>query len=186
MDKVITGAKTVPYDRIGDIYDSLFRSEYDISLDKIVAERLAKITGSVLDVGCGTGLFLELKKDMPLNDYLGIDPSIKMLSQFKQKFPDYSIVNERFEDFYMTGFDNVVALYAVPNYISPRHVVRLKTQYPSSKMFLIFYRDNYYPAEYKPLKFEAKHYVYTADSLEALFGVVPYGLGNEFLVIDTL
>ena len=42
----------------------------------------------VLDLGCGTGLLLELLAVQP-EDYLGIDPSEKMLDEFRRKFPEH-------------------------------------------------------------------------------------------------
>jgi len=42
----------------------------------------------VLDLGCGTGLLLELLALQP-EDYLGIDPSGKMLEELKRKFPEH-------------------------------------------------------------------------------------------------
>lgn len=42
----------------------------------------------VLDLGCGTGLLLELLALQP-EDYLGIDPSEKMLEELQRKFPEH-------------------------------------------------------------------------------------------------
>ena len=42
----------------------------------------------VLDLGCGTGLLLELLALQP-EDYLGIDPSQKMLDELRRKFPEH-------------------------------------------------------------------------------------------------
>ena len=42
----------------------------------------------VLDLGCGTGLLLELLALQP-EDYLGIDHSEKMLEELQRKFPEH-------------------------------------------------------------------------------------------------
>ena len=42
----------------------------------------------VLDLGCGTGLLLELLALQP-EDYVGIDPSEKMLEELQRKFPEH-------------------------------------------------------------------------------------------------
>ena len=47
----------------------------------------------VLDLGCGTGLLLELLALQP-EDYLGIDPSEKMLEELQRKFPEHETKNK--------------------------------------------------------------------------------------------
>ena len=47
----------------------------------------------VLDLGCGTGLLLELLALQP-EDYIGIDPSEKMLEELQRKFPEHETKNK--------------------------------------------------------------------------------------------
>ena len=54
----------------------------------------------VLDLGCGTGLLLELLALQP-EDYLGIDHSEKMLEELQSKFPEHE--TKKKADFGMLG-----------------------------------------------------------------------------------
>ena len=54
----------------------------------------------VLDLGCGTGLLLELLALQP-EDYIGIDPSEKMLEELQSKFPEHE--TKKKADFGMLG-----------------------------------------------------------------------------------
>ena len=47
----------------------------------------------VLDLGCGSGLLLELLALQP-EDYIGIDPSEKMLEELQRKFPEHETKNK--------------------------------------------------------------------------------------------
>lgn len=50
-------------------------------------------SGSILDLGCGAGLFLEwLRGEYIINDYLGVDISPKMIAEAKKRHPDYNFV----------------------------------------------------------------------------------------------
>ena len=46
----------------------------------------------VLDLGCGTGFFLD-RIGWPENYYLGIDPSRKMCREFRRKHTEHKIIN---------------------------------------------------------------------------------------------
>lgn len=66
------------YDAIAESYDSLFKDEVSIEENNKIALMLFDVPGIILDVGCGTGLFLDILKVSP-DEYFGIDPSNKML-----------------------------------------------------------------------------------------------------------
>jgi SAM-dependent methyltransferase len=74
-----------------------------------------------LDVGCGTGLTLELARlaeiTLPTVRYLGIDPSRGMLAAARRKFRDYSFVRGDGETMHRWGrFDRVISLFGPLNY----------------------------------------------------------------------
>lgn len=77
------------YDDIAVKYDDLFRDESSLVENREVGAMLPPLKGSILDIGCGTGLLTEIYNVSP-NDYLGIDPSKGMLSQFKAKHPEFT------------------------------------------------------------------------------------------------
>ena len=62
------------YDDIAVKYDDLFRDESSLVENREVGAMLPPLNGSILDIGCGTGLLTEIYNVSP-NDYLGIDPS---------------------------------------------------------------------------------------------------------------
>ena len=76
------------YDAIAESYDSLFKDEVSIEENNKIASMLFDVPGIILDVGCGTGLFLDILKVSP-DEYFGIDPSNKMLEVFRKKHPGY-------------------------------------------------------------------------------------------------
>ena len=50
------------YDAIAESYDSLFKDEVSIEENNKIASMLFDVPGIILDVGCGTGLFLDILK----------------------------------------------------------------------------------------------------------------------------
>ena len=79
------------YDAIAAQYDSLHKDpespQGDLAIAGFLREYLAPGC-KVLDLGCGTGLLLELLALQP-EDYIGIDPSEKMLEELQRKFPEH-------------------------------------------------------------------------------------------------
>mgnify|MGYP000140967263 FL=1 len=79
------------YDAIAAQYDSLHKDPKSLQEDLAIAGFLREYVApgcKVLDLGCGTGLLLELLALQP-EDYLGIDPSEKMLEELQRKFPEH-------------------------------------------------------------------------------------------------
>jgi ubiquinone/menaquinone biosynthesis C-methylase UbiE len=89
------------YDRIAGMYD-IDRAHWDIPPDPLVASLLDEgRTGiSVLDVGCGTGLYLCAQREhfrgSPVG-WLGVDPSAQMLLNAAMKAPDLPLSQGRAE-----------------------------------------------------------------------------------------
>ena len=70
--------------------------------------------GSVLDCGCGTGMFLDLF-NIDSRQYTGIDISRNMLEIAKKKYPRYKFLEENF--FSHGGkYDFCVSLFSIPDY----------------------------------------------------------------------
>jgi len=70
------------YDTIAKEYDSLFTDEQSIQENNMIASMLSSVKGSVLDIGCGTGLLLDLIS-VSENDYLGVDSSAEKAKQYR-------------------------------------------------------------------------------------------------------
>lgn len=138
------------YDEFAKTYDEHYSAkefqEEDQELFKIASPW---IRGTVLDLGCGTGLTLHYN-EIPKENYLGIDPSAGMLSKLTEKFPGYSTVQATFEQWVETNtqsFDTVLGLYGAPSYFeSSSYQKVLDLVSPKGHYFLMFYKPGYFPA----------------------------------------
>lgn len=89
------------YDRIAGLYD-VDRAKWVIGPDKVLSAMFAEgRTGlRVLDVGCGTGLYLCAQRDhfsgAPIT-WFGVDPSIQMLTNAVAKEPELTVAQARAE-----------------------------------------------------------------------------------------
>ena len=137
-----------PYNAIAGIYDDIHRTPDAEAEDRETFAALDYRGGSVLDIGCGTGLFLDhVRPDL----YVGVDPSLGMLQQLRRRHPDAFVFKTRFEEFEtIGGYDLIVGLYGSPNYVEAgalRRIPKLLT--PHGRYFLMFYRPGYTPVTYK-------------------------------------
>jgi len=103
------------YNNVSDIYDSLYRDETSIKENNIVKNILNNNINKhdkILDLGCGTGLFLELYYNY---NYIGIDCSKKMVDIAKRKYPFNVFINADIDkgiDYPDKMFDVVVSLFS--------------------------------------------------------------------------
>lgn len=138
----------VDYDKIADIYDSLFESTEFKDEELRVAKILSKwIDGlNVLDIGSGSGLLLKLVS-IPPDLYCGVDPSLKMTGILKESFPNHEVrVNHVcVED--LNKADMFVSLFGSASYTDPSVIKKIIES--NSKYFLMFYRDGYTPVTYR-------------------------------------
>lgn len=134
----------VPYDQVAPSYDAIWNTPEAKAEDAQVIAALDYRGGSVLDVGCGTGLLLDhIKPD----HYLGIDPSMAMLDRLKARY-DVPVLATDLEHFCAAGrmFDLVVGLYGSPSYVSAQALARIPRMLtPGGRYFLMFYKEGYKP-----------------------------------------
>lgn len=78
------------YDRVAERYDSFYAAEEDES-DAIFSRVVESEPGSLLDVGCGTGISIPYLK-LPPSQYLGLDVSPEMVRVARESWPDYEFV----------------------------------------------------------------------------------------------
>lgn len=77
------------YDRIASVYDACFQRTSDLVENEIVRRLLMEHVGSsVLDLGCGTGMFLDLIPFAGI-EYVGFDVSRGMIAQARYKHPGH-------------------------------------------------------------------------------------------------
>lgn len=158
------------YDQIASVYDTLFKDNASLEQDGKIADMLYGIEGSVLDLGCGTGLLLDLVEIAP-ERYRGIDPSREMLTIFKDRHPLHArklcrVAFEEDADNYLK-FDNVVALYGSASYVMPVYMELFAANHKGC--FLMFYRNGYYPATYQKTGIEMHHFYYDRRQLQKMF-----------------
>jgi SAM-dependent methyltransferase len=160
------------YDDFSATYDEHYTSaqfqEEDAALFKIVGPW---IRGTVLDLGCGTGMTLAYNQ-IAKEDYLGVDPSAGMLSKLTLKFPGYKTLQSTFESFIEEGnsskYDTVLGLFGGPSYFDKESYARvLETLTPKGHYFLMFYKPGYFPA-----------HIYTEEDKAATLARIDYDLIN--------
>ena len=79
--------------KIASKYDSFYSGkEYKIENIQVANLLLDYLGGRILDLGCGTGLFLEL---FDYWDYIGTDISGDMPNQARKKYPDRIFIETR-------------------------------------------------------------------------------------------
>jgi SAM-dependent methyltransferase len=174
------------YDDIAVNYDNLFRDESSLVENREVGAMLPPLKGSVLDIGCGTGLLTEVY-DISPQDYLGIDPSIGMLTQFRKKHPEFAerLVNEPFtgKNIDCKKFDNIVAMFGSPSYLSGYAVVAISKS--NARKFLMFYKEGYHPVTYEKCDVKFSHNVYSKKSLIHLFGENNVSEYHNYIIVNS-
>ena len=99
------------YDSIGNGYNNTRMA--DPYLSERIYDLLCPIEGGIyLDIGCGTGNYMAAMLDKGLN-FIGIDPSEKMLAEAKAKCPDTRLILGKAESipFDNVFFDGAIALF---------------------------------------------------------------------------
>lgn len=139
------------YDDIACRYDGLFLDQKSREENWIIGDLLGDyIAGKqVLDVGCGTGLLLDIL-DIPATHYVGIDPSGGMLRELWIKHPQHFTEQIRFEDVEdWAGEDYLtISLFGSMNYVDPDYFNQVFDELRQGKYFLMFYREGYIPVTY--------------------------------------
>ena len=175
--------KKSQYDSIADRYDSLFTDDSSLSENAEVGDMLRPLNGSVLDVGCGTGLLTEIVSICP-DDYMGIDPSEMMLKRFKEKHPSYrNLVCASFDGKVVdcNMFDNIISLFGSASYLSNIALLRLSKS--ESNLFLMFYKEGYYPVTYEKCGVDFTHKNHSKKVLASLFGSKNIKEYNNYIIV---
>lgn len=154
------------YDKVSNIYDSLYCDETSLKENNIVQNTLRNNINKydrILDLGCGTGLFLEIHYNY---NYIGIDCSEKMIEVAKQKYPFNVFIRSNIDEgihYSDNMFDAVVSLFS-----SASHFTNLKYIASEIKRLL---KNNGYIYIMVLAKKDGKHITYTTRN-------APKELGN--------
>lgn len=137
------------YDSMADHYDeidgNLWPAENAVVTTLLHQWRCAR--GRVLDLGCGTGLFLDMiMKARP--DYLGIDASGQMLKRAREKHPHHHFVHLDIADLTAErAFDSAVCLFGVFSYVlnltRGLHAIHRALR-PGGRVFMMLYGRRYH------------------------------------------
>ena len=137
-----------PFDAIAHRYDESPEPWWKVKGEREALYGLAKPSGRVLDIGCGTGLLADYcYSDIERSEYVGIDPSAGMLAKFALKHPDYkaeaTLLRTAFEDYETSlRFDTIVAMAGSASHVSGVDVAAKARSLlaPGGRAFLMFYR----------------------------------------------
>ena len=171
------------YDIIAEKYDSLFSDPESVNENKELSRMLSSLSGTVFEIGCGTGLLVDLLAISP-DRYMGVDPSSRMVSVFLGRHPEFSgrIAIEPFSYSSPIGdYDNVVSIFGSMSYISSDYLDFIFRS--DKRLFLMFYKPGYYPLTYIRSGIEFSHYSYSRDDLAMYFSDSSIcEFGNYFIV----
>lgn len=140
------------YDEFAKRYDANYAKPEYINEDQELIAMISRFAiGRTLDIGCGTGLYLDYVK-VPTDQYLGIDPSQGMLDKAVAKHPDHNFRKATLEEmnaFSDGQFNTLIALYGVASYINPeRYSLVTDLTKRGGTYFLMAYKDGYFPEFY--------------------------------------
>lgn len=102
------------YDEIAETYDESYIDPVSLSEYRLLRRLIRRylIPGSVIDLGTGTGLYLDL--GFRPASFLGIDFSAGMIAHAQSKFPEYKFLQGDFtnlpDETTPFPFDNVISL----------------------------------------------------------------------------
>lgn len=171
------------YDSIADTYQGLFNDEASLNENKEITDFIkANFSGSVYEIGCGSGLLLDYC-EIPEDKYLGIDPSSKMLAYLLQHHPFHHVKIRPFEEDgdVFEEYDNVIALFGAASYLPKRALERLSSY--RGGIFMMFYKETYEPVTYQMTKTTLHHFKYSESELESIFPrCIVSSMANYFVV----
>ena len=143
------GVYNSPFDAIARCYDASNGHWRKVEADRKALYALARPSGRLLDIGCGTGLLVDYQhRWIDREQYVGIDPSAAMLAQFALKHPDHkadaTLIRTTFEEYETTlQFDTIVAMVGSASHVTGADVVAKSRHLlaPGGRAFLMFYRN---------------------------------------------
>jgi hypothetical protein len=172
------------YNKIAYKYDTLFTSDSFKKENDEIIDMLKPYLYNVgiLDVGCGTGLLLDMFTIDP-TFYTGIDPSYGMIKQARLKHPIHKFKLDKLETY--IGYDNtMVSLFGSMNYVLPDYLHKVDEL--SQRHFLMFYKNNYKPVTYDIANVEMYPFKYNKKELKSKFKNSKIKTWNNYYIVSNL
>ena len=151
--RTYSGIEVPFYDDLAPEYDDRYTRPSDLEenakITRLIAEHAGQYAPRMLDIGCGTGLALDLRLTHP-SLYTGVDPSQAMLNELVRKHTKVtSLLPGRWEDMARRagqGYDLIVSLFGSASYISPEFIPVIPKLCRSGGLtVLMHYREGYQP-----------------------------------------
>lgn len=110
------------YDKFSGVYNLCLDWIFNTGRKKVARFLNTRKKSNVLEIGSGTGSFIN-HVNVDLN-YVGIDGSIKMHNISKEKFPNHTFLNVKYEDYHPTcKFDVIVINYTLSVVDNPEDLI---------------------------------------------------------------
>ena len=149
------------YNKIAEHYDNGYEWYFFSKEDEEVSRMIWLQVWTVLDMGCGTWLWVEITK-ADSRHYFWLDVSEKIIDIAKRKNPEYEFFNWKVTDLvFRKKYDIAIALYWVMNYMTNEEIeVAIQN---ANSFFFMDYCDWYHPVcypnnEYPERKFTPDHF----------------------------
>ena len=150
------------YDKSSGIYNLCLDWIFNTGRKKVARFLNTRKKLNVLEIGSGTGSFIN-HVNVELN-YVGIDGSIKMHNISKEKFPNHTFLNVKYEDYRPTcKFDVIVINYTLSVVDNPEDLILKVSSWLNSngKVYIV----NHFSTEswfYKSLQKVSVYFGYNA------------------------
>lgn len=139
------------FNKLANVYDHYFSDAEAITENEQLFEFIQSSgfhKGNILDMGCGTGLFLEYMQDVLPTEYLGIDISENMLQKAQQKFPQHQFKRADMQDTSLisNSFDTVISTFGSFSYCEwPENVITeiARMLKPQGEFLIMAYTHQY-------------------------------------------
>lgn len=185
--RTVSGTWSV-YDSLATEYDARYATpECEVEnawVRKMLIRRLGAYAPTTLDIGCGTGLLLDLGITHPAL-YTGVDPSQGMLNALVVKHPQVvtlhaTQIETLMDDFAEGQFDLVTSLFGAPSYVHPE-TIELLPSLATRLLVLMHYQEGYVP-DYETMD-DVPHHATSREVAISLPGAEVSTLGNFIVTV---